>query len=184
MASSCGVFSASANVSQAAITAFISYYLVKIVPYWGLSLIATTVLFFAPLVYKSNQQFIDEHLRQATEVVSSQTAQLREATQKTTAQYTEVTKQYMGDYTAKAQELIRGRSASPEARTKAAPTGVKPAPTSATSTTPIKKEYTGADFPEPPKAEFQPATLPVVHTEDPVIKPNDPALKTADPLLS
>lgn len=158
-----------ANDAQAAITAFISYYLVKIVPYWGLSLIATTVLFFAPLVYKLNKEFIDEHLRQATEVVSAQTAQLREVTQKTTAQYTEVTKQYMGDYTAKAQELIRGRSASPEART-------KPAPTTA------KKEYKEADFPAPPQE--QPATVPEVRTEDPVIKPDDPALKTADPLLS
>ncbi|KAB5572739.1 Reticulon-domain-containing protein [Coniochaeta sp. 2T2.1] len=157
--------------AAAAITAFISYYLVKIVPYWGLSLIATTFLFFAPLVYKSNQEFIDEHLRQATEVVSSQTAQLREATQKTTAQYTEVTKQYMGDYTAKAQELIRGRSSSPEARTKTSPTAVK-------------KEYKEADFPPPPQEPFQPAKLPEVVTEDPVIKPNDPALKTADPLLS
>lgn len=159
------------NASQAALTAFISYYLVKIVPYWGLSLIATTVLFFAPLVYKSNQEFIDEHLRQATHVVSAQTAQLREATQKTTAQYTEVTKQYMGDYTAKAQELIRGRSASPEAHAKTAPTAVK-------------KEYKEADFPAPPKESFQAAKLPEVHTEDPVIKANDPALKSADPLLS
>ncbi|KAJ9160942.1 Reticulon-like protein [Coniochaeta hoffmannii] len=156
--------------AAAAVTAFISYYLVKIVPYWGLSLIATTTLFFAPLVYKSNQEFIDEHLRQATEVVSAQTAQLREATQKTTAQYTEVTKQYMGDYTAKAQELIRGRSASPEARTKPAPA-------------PVKKEYKDTDFPEAPKASFE-SKAPEVHTEDPVIKPNDPALKTADPLLS
>jgi hypothetical protein len=141
-------------------------------------LIATTVLFFAPLVYKSNREFIDEHLRQATHVVSAQTAQLREATQKTTAQYTEVTKQYMGDYTAKAQELIRGRSSSPEAHSKAAPTAVK-------------KEYNETDFPAPPQDSFQPAKLPVVQTEDPVIKPNDPALntseptfKTADPLLS
>jgi len=156
--------------AAAAITAFISYYLVKIVPYWGLSLIATTVLFFAPLLYKSNQEFIDEHLRQASQVVNSQTAQLREATQKTTAQYTEVTKQYVGDYTAKAQDLIRGRSASPEAHTKPAAIAVK-------------KEYKDADFPAPPQDTFQPAKTPVVHTEDPVIKPDDPALKTADPLL-
>lgn len=77
----------------------------------------------------------------------------------------------MGDYTAKAQELIRGRSASPEARTKAAPT-------------PVKKEYKEADFPAPPQEPFQAANSPAVHTEDPVIKPDDSALKTADPLLS
>jgi len=76
----------------------------------------------------------------------------------------------MGDYTAKAQELIRGRSASPEARTKPAPA-------------PVKKEYKDTDFPEAPKASFE-SKAPEVHTEDPVIKPNDPALKTADPLLS
>lgn len=155
--------------AAAALGAFISYYLVKIVPYWGLALIATTVLFFAPLIYKSNQEFIDEHLRQATHVVSSQTAQLREATQKTTAQYTQVTKQYMGDYTAKAQEMIRGRSASPEAHSKPAP---------------VKKEYDDTDFPAPPKDAFKQTEVPPVRTEDPVIKPDDSEFKTADPLLS
>jgi hypothetical protein len=82
----------------------------------------------------------------------------------------------MGDYTAKAQEMIRGRSVSPEAHSKPAP---------------VKKEYNDTDFPAPPQEPFkqrevsgtqQFPEVPTVHTEDPVIKPNDSAFKTADPL--
>ncbi|KAK8028801.1 hypothetical protein PG991_005857 [Apiospora marii] len=119
--------------SAAAIGAFISYYLVKIVPYWGLALIATTLLFFVPLVYTTNQELIDHYLKQASEVVNSQTEQIRQVASKQTAQAAEMTKQYMGDYTAKAQEMIRGRSTSPAATKKPAPAE--------------------SDFPKAPKAE-------------------------------
>ncbi|KAL2259461.1 hypothetical protein VTK26DRAFT_6859 [Humicola hyalothermophila] len=97
--------------AAAALAAFISYYLVKIVPYWGLAVIATTVTFFAPLIYKTNQEFIDEQLRHAGELVGAQTAQLRSVAQKHTAHASQVTKQYMGDYTAKAQALIKNAGA-------------------------------------------------------------------------
>ena len=62
---------------------------------------------------------------------------------KHTAHATEITKQYMGDYTTKAQQLIRGRSASPEVATKPA------------------KQYQADDFPAPPKENIK---------ADPVIK--------------
>lgn len=94
--------------SQAALGAFLSYYLVKIVPYWGLAVIATTVAFFTPLIYTTNQELIDSQLKHASEVVNAQTAQLRSVAQKHTEQATQITKQYMGDYTAKAQSLIKG----------------------------------------------------------------------------
>lgn len=97
-----------ANGSQAALAAFLSYYLVKIVPYWGLAVIATTVVFFAPLIYVTNQELIDDQLKHAGEIVNTQTAQLRTVAQKHTEQATQATKQYMGDYTAKAQALIKG----------------------------------------------------------------------------
>jgi hypothetical protein len=94
--------------AAAAIGAFLSYYLVKIVPYWGLALIATTVVFFTPLIYTSNQELIDSQLKHAGEIVGAQTAQIRSVAQKHTEQATQITKQYMGDYTAKAQSLIKG----------------------------------------------------------------------------
>ena len=88
-------------------------------PYWGLALIATTLAFFVPLVYTSNQELIDHHLRQATEVVGAQTAQLRDVASKHTAQAADITKQYMGDYTSKAQQILRGTPAVPETAPKA-----------------------------------------------------------------
>ncbi|KAL7628944.1 hypothetical protein AAE478_000461 [Parahypoxylon ruwenzoriense] len=125
----------------AAVGAFLSYYLVKIVPYWGLALIATTLLFFVPLIYATNQELIDHYLKQASDVVNSQTEQLRQAASKHTSQATEITKQYMGDYAAKAQQLLHGRSASPETTSKPAP-----AP---------KSNLKESDFPKPPKEEFK-----------------------------
>jgi hypothetical protein len=119
----------------AAVGAFLSYYLVKIVPYWGLALIATSVLFLAPLIYTTNQEFIDHHIRNATNVVNAQTAQLRDVASKHTAQATDITRQYLGDYTAKAQQALRGKSASPEVPAK-----------------PVPKE---ADFPAAPQTAFK-----------------------------
>lgn len=125
--------------AAAAVAAFLSYYLVKIVPYWGLALIGTTVVFFTPLIYTSNQELIDHHLKQASDIVNSQTDQLRQVASKHTSQATQITKQYMGDYTAKAQDLIRGRSASPEAAHKPAPK-------------PVVQE---SDFPAAPSKDIQ-----------------------------
>jgi hypothetical protein len=97
--------------SAVAISSFFAYYLAKIMPYWGLALFFTTVAFFAPLLYTSNQELIDNTLQQASSVVNAQTAQLREVASKHTAQAAGITKQYMGDYTAKAQQILRRRSA-------------------------------------------------------------------------
>lgn len=117
--------------AAAALGAFLSYYLVKVVPYWGLALIATTVLFFTPLIYTTNQELIDSQLKHASEIVNAQTAQLREVAHKHTEQATQVTKQYMGDYTAKAQALIKGARGADE------------------------KELKPTDFPAAPKEDFK-----------------------------
>lgn len=97
--------------AAAALAAFISYHLVKIVPYWGLAVMATTITFFAPLVYKTNQELIDGQVRRAGELVGAQTAQLRSVAQKHTEHASHVTRQYMGDYTAKAQALLKNAGA-------------------------------------------------------------------------
>jgi len=124
-----------------AFAAFLSYYLVKVVPYWGLAVIGTTVVFFAPLVYTSNQELIDNQLKQAGNLVNSQTAQLRSAAQKHTEQATHLTQQYLGDYTAKAQSLIHG----------ARPQGEQPKPKTSRQTAGLKT----TDFPSAPTENFK-----------------------------
>jgi hypothetical protein len=124
------------NLTSSATTAaaaFLSYFLAKVMPYWGLAVLFTTLAFFVPLVYTSNQELIDNAMHQATEVVNAQTTQLREVASKHTAQAADITKQYVGDYTAKAQNLLHRRSVSPETQHKfpAAPSDLplKSAPT-------------------------------------------------------
>lgn len=104
--------------TAAFVVAFISYFLVKVVPYWALAILGTTVAFAVPPVYAMNKEVIDEQLKNASDVVNEQTTQLRSAAGKHTSHVTDLTKQYMGDYSAKAQSILRGRSASPEATQK------------------------------------------------------------------
>ncbi|KAG9235146.1 Reticulon-domain-containing protein [Amylocarpus encephaloides] len=143
------VFAENVFFSAAALVgSFSSYYLIKVVPFWGLSLITSTVLFLAPLLYKTNKELIDHYLTQAADIANQQTKQVREIASHHAARATETTKQYVGDYSHKAQEMIgsaRGRSSSP--------TVVKAEPA-------IKKEnvtstYKTEDFPAAPKDEFK-----------------------------
>jgi len=97
--------------ATACVAALISYYLMKVVPYWGLAVAATTLAFFVPLVYKTNQELIDERLANASELLAAQTAQMRTVAQKHTESATQMAQQYMGDYTSKAQAMIRGARA-------------------------------------------------------------------------
>lgn len=121
--------------AAAFIGAFISYYLVKLMPFWGLTLTAVTALFVVPLIYTSNQELIDNQLKHASDIIGEQTSQLRSVAGKQTAQATELTKQYLGDYTAKAQQLL-GRSSTDDSMTPK----------------PVVKE---ADFPAAPSSDFK-----------------------------
>jgi hypothetical protein len=135
--------------------AFISYYLIKIVPFWGLSLIATSVLFLSPLIYKTNQELIDQQIEKISKIANQQANQVRSVASQHAARATETTKAYVGDYSAKAQEMIgsvRQRSVSP-VTTKATPKSeTKP---TTESTTPAAPAYSSSDFPEAPKEEFK-----------------------------
>lgn len=120
-------------------------------PYWGLALIATTVLFAVPLVYRTNQELIDHLLEQASDVVQAQTSQLRNVAQKHTEQATQITKQYMGDYTAKAQAMIRGNKVED-----------------------VAANVHESDFPAAPQQDFKQHEEPLEHdvsikTEEPLI---------------
>ena len=79
-------------------------------PYWGLTLIATTLAFFVPLVYTSNQEIIDHHLQNASDAINAQTAQVRSVAQKQADQISTIGKQYAGDYTNKVQGMLGGRT--------------------------------------------------------------------------
>ena len=107
---------------QAFVATFLSYYLVKVVPYWVLAILGTTIAFAAPLVYTANKELIDAQLKNAADIVDAQTAQLRSAAGKHTSHVTDLTKQYMGDYSAKAQSMIRGRAAAAADKFPSAPT--------------------------------------------------------------
>ncbi|KAL6860159.1 hypothetical protein ACO1O0_004185 [Amphichorda felina] len=104
----------------AAVTAFTGYLLSKVVPLWGLTVIATVLTFVLPLIYVANKELIDQQLKNASDIVEAQTSQVRSACQKQTEHITAIGKQYAGDYTGKVQEMLRGHSA-------AAPVIPKPA---------------------------------------------------------
>lgn len=133
-----------AVTSVAFFVAFISYWLIKFVPLWGLALIGTSVMYLTPLIYLNNKQLIDSHLEHATNVVGSQAAQVRSLAGEHAGKATETIKGYAGDYTNKAQSMIgnaTGRT-SPEAGLKSGP-GDAP-------------KYKSSDFPHAPKQEPTP----------------------------
>ena len=119
-----------------------AYYLIKIMPFWGLTLTAASVVFLTPLVYVTNKEFIDEHLSNANEMVSAQSAQFRDLASGHVATAGSTLKNYAGDYTTKAQEMVGSatgkRSASSGSTVKAEdfPKAPKEAPTVTTGITP------------------------------------------------
>lgn len=153
--------------AAACVTAFLSYHLVKLVPYWGLAIIATTVAFFVPLVYASNKELIDHHLKNASDAINAQTAQFRSVAQKQADHITSVGKQYAGDYTGKVQEMLRGRGAT-------SPSPVS-SPKQPTSAAPVKQP----EFPVAPTEE--PNLKKVAEPEGPV--PTEPVIE-AEPLIA
>ncbi|KAH7145760.1 Reticulon-domain-containing protein [Dactylonectria estremocensis] len=139
------------------VSAFASYFLVKLVPYWGLAVIGTTVVFLVPLVYTSNQELIDAQIQNASDLINSQTAQVKDVASKQIGQVSALSKQYAGDYTGKVQALLGGKTPSRQVI-------VRPEPVAETEfPNPPTEEPTNAekvDFPEVPKedpvAEKQP----------------------------
>ncbi|GAO18160.1 hypothetical protein UVI_02036580 [Ustilaginoidea virens] len=150
----------------ACIAAFISYHLVKLVPFWGLSIIATTVAFFVPLIYKSNKELIDHHIKNASDAINAQTTQVRIVAQKQADQLTAMGKQYAGDYTGKVQEMLRGRSSPAPG----------PKPKQPTPAAPVKEP----EFPAPPTEE--PKAKQVAEPEG--VVPAEPVVPEAAPMIA
>jgi hypothetical protein len=120
-------YTANTNL-QAFGSSFISYWLIKWLPLWGLTLIFNTFLFLGPLIYLQNKEFIDAHLNNAKELASAQATQVRDLAAQHTGRATESLKGYTNEYTKKAQEMI--------GQTKAKASGVQ-----------------ASDFPTAPKEE-------------------------------
>jgi hypothetical protein len=108
-----------ANARQAFFASLISYFLIKFVPLWGLTLIATTVAYLGPLVYIKNKDVIDAQLNKAGSMATQQASQIRDLAAQHTGNAAKTFQNYAGEYTHKAQETInqyRGRSASPDVK--------------------------------------------------------------------
>ncbi|KAI9811085.1 MAG: hypothetical protein M1827_005667 [Pycnora praestabilis] len=148
------------------ITAFtaclISYWLIKFLPLWGLSLIGTSVMYLVPLVYVNNKEVIDNQLQKASEIANSQANQVKDLAGHHTARATETVKAYAGDYSAKAQNYMgssRGRQVSPTF-TSNQPTKSTPAKSEAESQS-TQASYQSSDFPHAPKQEPTAGSTPI-----------------------
>lgn len=123
-------------------TAFVSYWLIRWLPLWGLSLIATTVAYLGPLVYIKNRELIDSNVKNMGDVINKQAVQVKELATQHTNQASEKVKTYAGEYSHKAQKMMGSAKQRTEAavhRTEAAVS--KHAPTN----------YSSGDFPNAPK---------------------------------
>jgi hypothetical protein len=139
------------------LTFFTSYFLIKWLPLWGLSLIFTTTLYLAPLVYIKNKDAIDAHLNHAGHIVNQQATQVKDLAAHHTGRATETVRSYAGEYTQKASEMIgQSRQKIPGINTNGSP--------HTTVTKPVKAD----DFPAAPKEE------PIAHADAPKPVPEAP----------
>lgn len=131
---------------------FLAYWLIKILPLWGLSLIAASIAYIVPLIYVNNKEVINQQLQNVSNIVNTQASQVKDLAGHHTTRATETVKAYAGDYSSKAQNYIGGakaRATSPES-------------TSTSTNAPLKSElgdrptYTSSDFPHAPKQELTP----------------------------
>jgi len=192
-------------VSAAAFFAsFLGFLLIGLVPFWGLSLIATTVVFIAPLIYKTNKELIDTQLENFANVANQQTEQVKKRLSETATNATNTTKRAVNDYSAKASDLVGSakRSVSPTTTTKqpkTEPFGTKkenvPSITSfKTDSVPsTTSTFKTDDFPVAPKQDFYPVApkedlYPVAPKEDFTVPPvgqtvNDLRRSEDEPLI-
>ena len=126
---------------QAFFSAFLSYYLIKFTPLWGLSLLATCVIYLGPLIYIQNQELIDAKLNQGHQIMSQQATQMRDMT----GQYTGKAGEHFRNYAGQAQQQVSGLMGQAKSKAGYAPN----AP--ATSSGPK-----ASDFPTAPAAQPMP----------------------------
>ncbi|KAL2216050.1 Reticulon-domain-containing protein [Thermoascus aurantiacus ATCC 26904] len=126
--------------------AFISYWLIQILPLWGLALIGVTIAYMGPLVYINNREVIDAQIAHIQNVINTQANQVKDLASQHTAHATDLVKHYVDEYSSKAQEYMGNRRFGSPEMTKASPQiKAEPSPPQPA----VKQE----DFPEAPKAE-------------------------------
>ncbi|KAF2092114.1 hypothetical protein K490DRAFT_53261 [Saccharata proteae CBS 121410] len=108
-------------------TSVLSYWLIKVVPLWGLTLLGTIAVYLGPLVYLQNKELIDSHLNQANETLSQQASQFKDLAAQHTSRATDTMKTYASEYSTKAQEMMG------QAKNKAAVGATQAKETAATS---------------------------------------------------
>lgn len=67
---------------------------------------SVSALFMTPLIYRTNQEIIDHHIGNATDLLNSQANQVRDLAGQHTSKATETLRTYTSEYTAKAQEML------------------------------------------------------------------------------
>ncbi|KAK7563014.1 putative Reticulon-like protein 1 [Phyllosticta paracitricarpa] len=163
---------------SACVASFISYWLIKWLPLWGLSLIATTLVYLGPLVYLQNKEYIDEQLRQTNDMLNEQANQLKVLANQhaTTAQ--KQFKSYAQEYSVKAQEMLgqaKNRAVSATSRGQSTKPGMEhvkaPAATEKTAEAePVKQpEFPAVPTEEPKAAESVPSFEGAVAEPNPAI---------------
>ncbi|KIV84283.1 hypothetical protein PV11_00072 [Exophiala sideris] len=150
------VFAENIPVTAAAfVSAFLTYYLIKLLPFWGMSLLSTCVIFLGPLIYLENKQLIDSQLQNASNVIGHQTSQIKDLTVEHTSKGLDTVKQYTGTATAKAQELVgSAKQKIPQPATSTS-TGSSTGISTGTGKAPVKEN----DFPSAPKTEFPASSM-------------------------
>ncbi|KAK8159832.1 Reticulon-domain-containing protein [Phyllosticta citrichinensis] len=160
---------------SACVASFISYWLIKWLPLWGLGLIATTAVYLGPLVYLQNKEYIDEQLRQTNDLLNEQTKQLKVLANQhaTTAQ--KQFKSYAQEYSVKAQEMIgqaKNRAVSATSRGQSTKPGMEQTKAPAAMEKPVEAEpVKEPEFPVAPTEEPKVAD-PVPAFEGAVAEPN------------
>ncbi|PGH36412.1 hypothetical protein GX50_00748 [[Emmonsia] crescens] len=136
------LFAENLTYTLAAFTAALtSYWLVRFLPLWGLSLILVSVAYLGPLVYVNNRELIDTQIDQIQQIVNSQATQVKEMAGQQTAHATHIVKQYVGDYRAKANEYMGSTRSLPPVE-QVAPTTVQAQPELRSATEPAAEPIT------------------------------------------
>lgn len=120
-----------------------------------MALLATSVVFLAPLIYVMNKDLIDSNLEYAGKVVGDQAQQVREIAGQHTGKVVESAKSYAGEYAGAASDLL-GKS-----RQKIPP-----------MTNSVKKE----DFPEAPKSSLPSESTSAATETTPLVKEESEAI--------
>jgi hypothetical protein len=138
---------------QAFFASLISYFLIKFVPLWGLTLIATLVTYLAPLIYIQNKEVIDGQLEKGRQIASQQATQIKGLANQHAGNAAKTVQGYTQQATAKAQETINqyrgGRAGSPEIKKEDFPA----APNSSLPTISRQERAAPADFDKEPIAQ-------------------------------